>query len=231
MNNKKFPELISEELVDEALQFGSAMLADGLTAIGINDGQVMDYDILPVKSEMKFAGTAITVETTEGNNFPIHLALYQSIPGYVMCIDGKGYTKRALMGDVMLGIADAIGLNGVVIDGCIRDRNGLEELDFPVFSKGYNQNSPYKTDDGSFNEEITCGGVKIVPGDLVVGDGDGVVVVPRNKIEKVLEQSRIKDLYEVERQETMKSYKEKRLRGEKDLPNLAPKWVLDMISK
>ncbi len=231
MANNKFPELIDQEIVDEALKFGTAMLADGLTASGIDKDQVLHSSIMPVLSTMKFAGTAITVATTEGDNFPIHLALYQSKPGYVMCIDGKGYTERALMGDVMLGIADAIGLNGVVIDGAIRDRNGLEELGFPVFARAYNQNSPYKKDHGSINEIIKCGGVTVRPGDLVVGDGDGVVVVPVEKIEEVLVASRKKDEYEIERQSSMKKYKEMRLSKEDNLPNLAPKWVLDMISK
>lgn len=231
MNKLVLPELLSQEIVDEAKAFGSAMLADGLTAIGIDHGQTMESQILPVLSNMRCAGTAITVKTNDGDNFPIHLALYQCQPGYVMCIDGNGYTERALMGDVMLGIADAIGLHGVVIDGAIRDRNALEELGFPVYAKAYNQNSPYKKDEGQLNEVIDCGGVKVNPGDLVVGDGDGVVVVPRDKIEAVFSEARKKEVYEVERQSTMKSYKAKRENNEQDLPNLAPQWVLDMISK
>lgn len=225
------PKLINREIIEKAKSLGSAMLADGMTKIGIKEGQVMNSSILPVLSSMRFAGTALTVDTNEGDNFPIHLALYQSQPGYVMCVDGKGYTERALMGDIMIGIADAIGLEAVVIDGAIRDRNGLEKLEFPVFAKAYNQNSPYKKEEGKINETITCGGVEVHPGDLVVGDGDGVVVVPLEKIEEVLKASYEKLSYENERHETMENYKKLRLNGDNNLPNLAPQWVLDMISK
>ena len=115
-------------------------------------------------------GTACTVDTEDGDNFPVHVAIYQGKPGYVLVVAGKGYTERAYMGDLMGSAADAIGLAGIVVDGYVRDKTGLAALDIPIYAKGFMQRSPLKKGPGEINTIVTCAGVKVAPGDRVVGD-------------------------------------------------------------
>lgn len=225
---RPLPELIDSQLVARAAQFGTAQLCDGMKGLGIEGDGCMDYRIMPIVPGVKMAGTACTVETQDGDNFPIHVAIYQSRPGYVMVIDGKGCTERAYMGDLMGGAAKAIGLEGIVVDGCIRDRTGLTEMGLSIFSRGFMQRGPSKKGPGKINEPVCCGGITVNPGDLVVGDCDGVTVVPRDRIEEVLALAAKKDAYEQQRRGTIAEYTHCRQNG-LPLPDLTPGWVKDML--
>ncbi|WMJ83690.1 RraA family protein [Oscillospiraceae bacterium LTW-04] len=227
-NYKPLPELIDNELVARAAAFGTAQLCDGMKSLGIERDGCMDYNIMPITPGVKMAGTACTVETQDGDNFPIHVAIYQGKPGYVMVIDGKSYYDRAYMGDLMGGAAKAIGLEGIVVDGCIRDRIGLTEMGLNIFSRGYMQRGPSKKGPGKINEPVCCGGVTVNPGDLVVGDCDGVTVVPRDRIEEVLALAAKKDDYEQKRREAISEYTRCREAGF-PLPDLTPDWVKAML--
>ncbi len=227
-NYKPLPELISEDIIKRVYALSTAQLCDGAEGLGIIRNGCMDGSMMPVDSSMRMVGTACTVETEDGDNFPIHVAIYQSKPGYVLVVDGKGYTERAYMGDLMTGSAKAIGLNGVVVDGYVRDREGLKELELPIFSKGFMQRSPSKKGPGKINVPVTCGGVTVNPGDLVMGDYDGITVIPRERILEVLESAEKKNDYEIKRTESIKNYAKCRAEG-KELPNIAPVWVTEML--
>ena len=110
------PERIPQELIDRASKLSPSQLCDGMIGMGIIRNGCMDADIMPVRKDSVMIGTACTVATENGDNFPIHLAIYQSKPGYVLVVDGKGYRESPYMGDLMGSAADAIGLNGIVID-------------------------------------------------------------------------------------------------------------------
>lgn len=226
----ELPELIPQNILERVKKLSTANLADGMDSMNIRRGGCMDPEIMPVDSSMKFCGTASTVETEDGDNFPIHVAIYQSSPGYVLVVDGKGYRERAYMGDLMVGAAKAIGMEGVIVDGYVRDKEGIEELNIPVFSRGFMQRSPAKRGPGKINEVIDCGGVTVKPGDLICGDYDGVVVVPRNLILEVIEKAEKKVAYEKKREEDIRNYGLCRLEG-KQLPILAPVWVTEMLNK
>ncbi len=232
MSNKDYmplPELIDQDIIDRASKLSAAVLCDGMEDLGLQNGS-MDASMMPVDPSMKMIGTACTVSTEDGDNLPIHIAIYQSKPGYVLVVDGKAYTKRAYMGDMMIGAAKAIGLNGVVLDGYLRDREGLIELGLPAFGNGFMQRTPAKKGPGKINVPINCSGVTVNPGDLVVGDYDGVTVVPRDRILEVLEAAEKKEAYEVERLKIMEDYTKKRIE-EKELPEIAPEWVIEMTKK
>ena len=226
-----FPELIDAKLIERASKFGTATLSDGIQGLGVLRDGCMDASILPVDDSSVMIGTACTVETKDGDNFPIHVAIYMGKPGYVLVIDGKGCQERAYLGDLMSGASKAIGFNGIVVDGLVRDKTGLKALKIPVFSKGYMQRSPIKRDRGKINTPIMCAGAQVNPGDLVVGDHDGVIVIPRDKIEGVLMAAEKKAAYEEKRRIAIDDYSERRAAGRTDLPNLAPQWVLDMQKK
>jgi 4-hydroxy-4-methyl-2-oxoglutarate aldolase len=224
----EYPELLSHEIIERASKLSSSLLCDGMIGLGIPFDGAMQSEIMPVDISMKVVGTACTVNTDSGDNFPIHLALYTTKPDYVMVIDGKGHKDHPYFGDLMMSTAKAVGLKGMIVDGYVRDREGAIELGLPIFAKGFIQRGPVKMNPGEVNYPIVCGGVAVNPGDLVVGDADGVTVVPRDKIEQVLDKAEKKLTYEIERRKTIALYEEKRLKGE-DLFNLAPQWVLDRL--
>lgn len=224
------PELIPADILKRFEKLSPAQLCDGMEKLGIPRTGCMDASLMPVDPDKIMIGTACTVDTMEGDNFPIHVAIYQGQPGYVLVVAGKGYQDRAYMGDLMAGAAAAIGLNGIVIDGCVRDKHGLRDLSIPVYSKGFMQRSPSKKGPGRINTEVECAGVLVRPGDLIIGDYDGVTVVPRDMLEKVLHAAEEKDAYEAKRREAIADYEDCRLKG-KPLPNLAPKWVTEMLEK
>jgi hypothetical protein len=135
---------------------------------------------------MKLAGSALTVEVRPGDNLMIHAAIAMAKPGDVLVIDGKGDQGAALMGTIMMTACKKLGIAGVVMDGACRDSLEIDEMDFPVFSVGTNPNGPTKNIGGRIGHPVSIGGVTVNPGDFVIGDGDGVVVVEREKIESLL---------------------------------------------
>lgn len=224
-------ELLPEKYIERAEKLGVALLLDGIkkAKIELPNGGCMDAAIMPVDRGMAVVGTALTVETSEGDNFPIHVASYSfDADGYVMVIDGKGYDKKAYFGDLIMGACQAVGFKGMVIDGYTRDRDGNIELGFPVYSRGFMPCGPIKKSEGNINTHIVCAGVEVSPGDMVVGDSDGVCVIPREYIDVVLDAAEEKQRYEENRRKTIEEYKEARKVGGQ-LPQLAPQWVLDMM--
>lgn len=231
MSDKKYfdlPELIPEDIIARVKKLSPAQLCDGMSSLGIPRNGCMDANLLPLDDSKLMVGTACTVDTEDGDNFPIHVAIYQGKPGYVLVVAGKGYTERAYMGDLMGGAAAAIGLSGIIIDGYVRDKTGLAELDIPIYAKGLMQRSPAKKGPGEINTVVTCAGVKVTPGDLVVGDYDGVTVIPRDRIEEVLVAAEKKEDYEQKRRLAIEEYRKCNAEG-RELPNLAPAWVTEML--
>ena len=226
----KLPELIPQEIIDRASKLSPALLCDGMKSLGILREGCMDADLMPIDESKIMIGTACTVDTQDGDNFPIHVAIYQGKPGYVLVIAGKGYTESAYMGDLMGSAAEAIGFNGIIMDGYVRDKIGLRNLNIPIYAKGFMQRGPAKKGPGEINTVVTCAGVKVEPGDMVFGDYDGVTVIPKNRIEEVLTEAEKKDAYEVKRREAIANYAKLKVEG-KELPSLAPAWVTEMLNK
>lgn len=229
-NYKPLPELLPSDVIERAGRLNPALLCDGMKGLGIPMDGCMEAAIMPMNRDpnMMMVGTALTVETDLGDNFPIHVATYSARPGYVMVIDGKGYTQRPYFGDLIMGAAKAVGLAGMVIDGYTRDLAGCLAMNFPVYSKGIMQRGVIKEKPGKINVPIQCGGVEVVPGDLVVGGIDGVTVVPRAKVYEVLEAAEAKAAYEDDRDAAIEAYAQAvRVGGE--LPQLAPNWVLELM--
>lgn len=162
--------------VREAAKYPSSILADVAGRRGALSGR-----IAPLAPSMRFAGPAITVEVRPGDNLMIHAAMAIAQPGDVLVIDGKGDLSSALMGEIMSQQCVALGVVGVVIDGAVRDSEAIRELGFPMFAAGLNPNGPTKSVSGRLNHPISIAGVSVNPGDLIVGDADGVTVIERHK--------------------------------------------------
>ncbi len=139
----------------------------------------MNSRIKGLSRGMKLVGPALTVNVPAIDNLMIHKALTLVKPGDVMAIDGGGDHSRALLGFLMVSTAIKLGLAGIIVDGCIRDAAEIRTSGFPVFAAGINPNGPMKEGPGEINFPIQCGGQTVHPGDILVADDDGVVVVPQ----------------------------------------------------
>ena len=222
------PELLPAEVIARAEKLEPALVSDGMKGTDISGEGTMDAEIMPVDPSMKIVATAITVNTCNGDNFPIHYATYTTPPGYVMVIDGNDFTRKAYLGDLIAGAAKAVGFKGIVIDGYVRDYEGLKELGLPIFCKGFMQAGPIKKGPGQVNVPIHCGGVSVEPGDLVVAGADGVSVVPRARIDEILTNAEAKQRLDLAMQANIDAYNEAVSRGEEP-PKLMPAWIEALI--
>ncbi|MEK8046291.1 RraA family protein [Ideonella margarita] len=195
-------ERVDPTTVAKAAEYPSSILADVAGRRGALSGR-----IAPLAPSMRFAGPAITVEVRPGDNLMIHAAMAIAQPGDVLVIDGKGDLSSALMGEIMSQQCVALGVVGVVIDGAVRDSEAIRELGFPMFAAGLNPNGPTKSVSGRLNHAISIGGVSVHPGDLVVGDADGVTVIERHKAAAMLPLAAEKVAAETKRIADIKSRK------------------------
>ncbi|WP_031362442.1 diguanylate cyclase [Caballeronia sordidicola] len=174
-------ERVTPEQVERAREFQSAVLCDVAGRRG-----ALHARIQPLVSKMMVAGPAFPVEARPGDNLMFHVALALAKPGDIIVVDGKGYESSALFGELMVTQAIAAKIGGLVVDGAARDLDTLCHSTMPIFAAGRNPAGPTKGLDGRIGVAISLGGVSVEPGDLVVGDCDGVVIIPRADVEKVL---------------------------------------------
>lgn len=146
-------------------------------------------DILPY-SKGSLLGPAYTVKAPAGDNLMLYYAIKHANPGDIIVVSNEGCTERALCGEIMATLAAKLQLGGFLIDGAIRDKAELAEMDFPVFAKASNPNGPYKNGPGEINVPVAVGGQVIFPGDVIVGGKDGIVVIPQRDIEAVYEEAK-----------------------------------------
>jgi len=131
----------------------------------------------------RMAGPALTVRTRPGDNLMVHKALQIAQAGDVIVVDAGGDLTNAIVGEIMTGHAAQRGLGGFVIDGAIRDAGAIRGADFPVFAAGVTHRGPYKDGPGEINVPIAIDGMVIEPGDLVIGDDDGVLCLPHDQVD------------------------------------------------
>jgi len=146
----------------------------------------------PMHSGRPMSGPALTVRTRPGDNLMIHKALHMAEPGDIIVVDAGGDLTNALIGELMVATAIQRRLGGFVIDGAIRDARALREGDFPVFAAGVTHRGPYRDGPGEINVPIALDGMVIEPGDLIIGDDDGVLCVPFDHVQSMLEAARKK---------------------------------------
>jgi regulator of RNase E activity RraA len=195
-------ERVDAGVVEQAARYPASILADVAGRRGALNGR-----IAPLAPTMRFAGPALTVEVRPGDNLMIHAAMAIARPGDVIVVDGKGDLSSALMGEIMSQQCVALGIAAVVIDGAVRDSEAIRELGLPMYAAGLNPNGPTKFVPGRLNHPISIGGVTVNPGDLVVGDADGVTVIERAKAAAMLPLAADKVAAETKRIADIKSRK------------------------
>lgn len=179
------PEKVDAETIEAFKALPGSNVAD---CMGRMSG--MHSEIRRVsKNGFKMVGSAVTVKVRPGDNLMLHKALDLAEEGDVIVVSNGGDRSHSLMGEIMVRHAEFRKLGGIVLDGPVRDIDTIRELEIPIYATGTTPAGPYKEGPGEINVNITCGGVSINPGDLVIGDDDGVVIVPREDLEEVLRSS------------------------------------------
>jgi 4-hydroxy-4-methyl-2-oxoglutarate aldolase len=173
------------EIIKAFAKISTATISDAMGRCG-----AMSSDMKPVFPGARVCGSAFTVRVYANDNLMVHLALKGARPGDILIIDSGGYTQCALWGELMSFSARCRGLGGTVIDGGVRDKDAIAELGYPVFSRTIIPVGTHKSNQGSICKPVSCDGVPIFPGDIIVGDSDGVVVVPLDQASVVFEKAR-----------------------------------------
>lgn len=158
----------------------AANVGDAQERFGVASG------LVPVWPGARLAGPALTIWTRPGDNLYVHKALDIAKPGDIIVINGHGDVSRALIGDLIGIRAKMLGVGGFVIDGAVRDADALGEIGMPVFARAATPAGPYKHGPGRLQQPVAIAGVVVSPGDVVVADADGVVIVQREDAESVL---------------------------------------------
>jgi regulator of RNase E activity RraA len=140
----------------------------------------------PYHADGVMSGPAFTVKTRPGDNLLVHKALDMAQPGDVVVVDAGGELTNAIIGEIMVSYARARGLGGIVINGSIRDSAALARQPFPVYAAGVTHRGPMRSGPGEIGRAIAIDGMVIEPGDLVIGDGDGLLSIPFDQVAGVL---------------------------------------------
>jgi 4-hydroxy-4-methyl-2-oxoglutarate aldolase len=170
----------------EELLKGFRGLSTGNLSDAMGRMQGCDAGIAPLAAGWRLCGPAFTVQCIEACNWGAHHALSMARAGDVLILSNRGAMTSAVWGHVMTTAAKRAGLGGVVVDGCVRDADENRADTFPIFARGIAPAGPHKNWPCSINVPVSCGGVAVLPGDIVVGDGDGIVIVPARRAEEVL---------------------------------------------
>ncbi|QDD66691.1 RraA family protein [Herbaspirillum seropedicae] len=176
--------MITQEQIQQLRALGSATVYEAQGAKG-----ALDHGMKPIDPASRLAGPALTVDARPGDNLVLHYAVLQAKPGDVLVVDAKAFMEAGPWGDVLTVLAMKKGIAGLVVNGCVRDANTIIDLGFPVFCRGLSIKGTGKHQPGKVNVPIVIGDVLIHPGDIIVGDRDGIAVVAQSEVEMTIASS------------------------------------------
>lgn len=154
--------------------------------------------IRPMHKSGQLAGPALTVKTRPGDNLMLHKAIDLAEPGDIIVCDAGGDLTNSLMGELMLSHALKRGVSGFVLNGAIRDAEAFLDINLPVFAAGVSHRGPYKDGPGEINVSVAIDGMVVKPGDLIIGDWDGVLCVPLKEVDSILKKTEEKQASEIQ---------------------------------
>ena len=172
----------------------------------------------PMHKSGQMAGPALTVKSRPGDNLMLHKAIDMAEPGDIIVCDAGGDLTNSLMGELMLAHAMKRGVGGFVLDGAVRDVEAFLDVNLPVFAAGVSHRGPYKDGPGEINVSVAIDGMVIEPGDLVIGDWDGVLSIPLDDVDSILKKTNEKqtaeavDMAKIEAGEWDRSWVDKTLK-------------------
>lgn len=176
--------MITADKLAQLRDLGTATIYEAQGAKG-----ALDSGMKPIDPTVRLAGPALTVDARPADNLILHHAVLKSKPGDVLVVDAKGFLEAGPWGDVLTLQAMKLGIAGLVIHGCVRDANLIIDLGFPVFCRGLSIKGTGKNQPGKVNVPICIGDAVIRPGDIIVGDRDGLVVVAQDEVDMAIANS------------------------------------------
>lgn len=180
------------ELVAEFAKLPVANVSDSMSRM-----TAAGPTLRPMHTSGRMAGVALTVKARPGDNLMLHAAIDRAVPGDVIVVDAGGALENALIGELMLAYAIKRGVVGFVINGAIRDLDNFRETNLPTWAAGVTHRGPYKDGPGEINVPVAIDGMVIHPGDIVLGDSDGVLCVPIDQAETILKATQAKSAAEI----------------------------------
>lgn len=189
---RKRARAVNAELVKSFSEIPVANISDVMHRISAGGPKLR-----PMHAGAVLAGPAFTVKSRPGDNLFVHKAIDMASAGDVIVVDAGGDTTNAIIGELMVRTASRKGIAGIVIHGAIRDLDTISKGDFPVYATGVTHRGPYKNGPGEINTTISLDGMVIEPGDLIVGDADGLLCVPYDEAEDILKWATEKNELEV----------------------------------
>ena len=209
---------LSPEIMAEWANIPPAVAGDCM-----NRQNVMAGRISPIAQGMRFVGQARTIAAVVGDNAAMHAIINMLRPGEVLVIDAENFDDRAVWGEILHNRAMLQKINGVVVDGAVRDVAELRTMPLPIFASSTSPAGPHKGWGGSIDNVISCGGVSVTPGDIILGDDDGVTVVPFKGAKDILHKAQEKVNFEAK-------VLKKLVKGE-DTSNLFPSPEIEYLYK
>lgn len=189
---KNFPRP-DRSLVQAFASIPVANIGDNMNRINCMNARIRPYNAAPL------LGCAFTVKVRTGDNLLFHKAIDMAMPGDVLVVDAQGELSYAITGELMINWCRRRGVSGLIIDGCIRDVDAVRQMtDFPVYAVGVTPNGPLKEGGGEINFPVMCGGLVVNPGDIIVGDTDGVIVINPADAPDVLAKARAQNAKEAQ---------------------------------
>jgi regulator of RNase E activity RraA len=181
---KRTFERPAPELVAKFAEFESPDISDLMNRL-----YSMSRDIENLVNDQAIVGVAVTVKVYPGDNLMIHKSLDIAKPGDIVIVDAGGFRSNAVIGDLVASKAKHRGIQGFIIDGLMRDLPACQEVGLPIFAKGVTPVGPLHRGPGEINYPVSCGGIVVNPGDIILGDGNGVAVIRRDFAEDVIERA------------------------------------------
>jgi regulator of RNase E activity RraA len=172
---------VSQEIVEAYREIPTSIISDNMERLFAMESKIRPFHPKPI-----MVGHALTIHCPPGDNLVLQKAIEMAEPGDILVFNAGGDTTQAPVGEIVVSNCIRRGVAGIVIDGAVRDSDILPTLSIPVFAKGVTHRGCYKDGPGEINVTIACGGVVVRAGDLVVGDSDGIVIVPYEEAEGLL---------------------------------------------
>lgn len=179
-------EPVDPALIERLRGFETSILSDAMLRFNALQGLSA---VAPVASTGPMIGPAFTVRVAPGDNLAVYKALEMCLPGDVIVIDAGGFTNRAIVGEILVQVAEKRQVAGIVVDGAVRDVRALSTQRLPIYTRGIAHLGPYKNGPGELRGTISVGGAPVVHGDIIVADEDGVVRIPRERVAKVADEA------------------------------------------